>query len=81
MSRFNGSLVEVKKDKFFLYYVVEVQLHALLSFVIDRGEWSASHFCRLIPGERAPGTHWVRKRICLRTGLDAVEKKIFNMCS
>jgi hypothetical protein len=30
------------------------------------GEWSASGLSRLIPAERAPGTHWIRSRLHLR---------------
>jgi hypothetical protein len=37
---------------------VEVYLLSLGS-VLDGGEWSASCPWRFIPGERAPGTHWI----------------------
>jgi hypothetical protein len=41
------------------------------------GEWSASRPGRFTPGERAPGTHWIGGWVCLRTGLDDVEKRKF----
>jgi hypothetical protein len=39
-----------------------------------RGEWSASRSGRFIPGEIAPGTHWIGGWVGPRTGLDDVEK-------
>jgi len=32
--------------------------HSLTS-ALDGGEWSALRTGRFIPGERAPGTHWI----------------------
>jgi hypothetical protein len=41
------------------------------------GEWSASRPCRFIPGETAPGTHWIGGWVGPRAGLDYVEKRKF----
>jgi hypothetical protein len=30
-----------------------------LTLALDGGEWSISRLCRFIPGERAPGTHFI----------------------
>jgi hypothetical protein len=49
-----------------MYGGIEVQLHAILTSVLDGGEWSASRPGRFIRVERAPGTHstgiWVGPR-------------------
>jgi hypothetical protein len=31
----------------------------ILNLPLFGGEWSASRPCRFIPGDRAPGTHWI----------------------
>jgi hypothetical protein len=41
------------------------------------GEWSASHPCCFIPGEKAPGTDWIGGWVGPRAGLDDVEKSKF----
>jgi hypothetical protein len=41
------------------------------------GEWSASYPGRFIPGERAPGTHWIEGWVDPRAGLDDLEKRKF----
>jgi hypothetical protein len=41
------------------------------------GEWSASHTDCLIPGEGAPGTHWIGGWVDPRAGLDNMEKRKF----
>jgi hypothetical protein len=41
------------------YGGVDVQIHIFLTSALAGGEWSASRPGRLIPGERAPGTHWI----------------------
>jgi hypothetical protein len=38
---------------------VDVNIHVFLTSAVVGGEWSASHPGRFIPGERAPGTHWI----------------------
>jgi hypothetical protein len=43
-------------------------------------EWSAARLCRFTPGERAPGTHWIRGCVGPRAGLDAVEKRQMFHC-
>jgi hypothetical protein len=53
---------------------MQVQLRKFLTSALDRHEWSASRFSCFIPGERAPGTHWIGGRVRPRIGLDAVEK-------
>jgi len=30
-----------------------------LTLALEGDEWSASHFGRFTPRERAPGTHWI----------------------
>jgi hypothetical protein len=48
---------------------------------LDRGERSASHSGRFTLRERTPGAHWVKGRVGLRAGLDAVEKRnVFCLC-
>jgi hypothetical protein len=48
-----------------------------LSSALDEGDWSASRPGRLIPKERAPGTHWIGGWVGPRAVLDAVvERKI-----
>jgi hypothetical protein len=41
---------------------------------LDGGEWSTSRSCRFTPGERAPGTHWIRW-VGPRSGLNAMEER------
>jgi hypothetical protein len=56
---------------------VDVQIHVFLTSEVIGGEWSASRPCRLIPGERAPVTHWIGGWAGPRAGLDDVEKRTF----
>jgi hypothetical protein len=53
---------------------MEVQRHV---FVISApgGEWSASRPGRFIPGERAPGNHWIGDWVGPEVDLDAMEKR------
>jgi hypothetical protein len=44
-----------------------------LTLALDGGEWSASRLYRFNSGERAPGTHWKRRWLGPRAGLDDVE--------
>jgi hypothetical protein len=37
-------------------------------------EWSVSRPSSFIPGENAPGTHWIGDWVALKTGLDDMEK-------
>jgi hypothetical protein len=46
-----------------------------LTSALDRGKWSASRPCRFNPGEIAPGNGWIGGWVCLRAGLDSVEKR------
>jgi hypothetical protein len=55
----------------------DVWTHILLTSAIVGGEWSASRPCRFTPGERAPGTHWIKDWVDLRAGLNDLEKRKF----
>jgi hypothetical protein len=46
-----------------------------LTSALDTSKWSASLPGRFIPGERAPGTHWIGGWVGPRAGLDAAEKR------
>jgi hypothetical protein len=59
------------------YGGVDVYIHIILTSALVGGEWSASLPCRFIPGERAPGIHWIVGWMGPRTGLDNVEKRKF----
>jgi hypothetical protein len=52
-------------------------IHIFLTSALARGEWSASPPGRFTPGERAPGTIWIKGRVDPRAGLDDVEKGKF----
>jgi hypothetical protein len=56
---------------------VNVYIHVLLTSALVGDEWSASRTGRLIPEERAPGTHWIGGWVGPRAGLDEVEKRKF----
>jgi hypothetical protein len=45
-----------------------------LPSAIDGGDWSASLHGRFIPGERAPGTHWIGGWVGPTVGLENVER-------
>jgi hypothetical protein len=59
------------------YGGVDVYIHIFLTSALAGGEWLASCADRFTPGERAPGTLWIRGRVDPRAGLDEVEKKKF----
>jgi hypothetical protein len=46
---------------------------AALILDLGRGGWSASCPGRFIPGERAPGTHWLEVSVGLRAGRDVLD--------
>jgi hypothetical protein len=48
-----------------------------LTSALVGGEWSASRPGRFTPGDRAPGTHWIRGWVDPRADLDDVEWRIF----
>jgi hypothetical protein len=48
-------------------------LHIFLTSALD-GDRSSSRSDRFIPGERAPGTHWIGRFLGLRAGLDTVAR-------
>jgi hypothetical protein len=56
---------------------VAVELQALLTSVLDGGEWSALHSGSFTPRERAPGTHWKGGWVVPRAGLDVMVKRKF----
>jgi hypothetical protein len=47
----------------------------LLTSALVGGEWSVSRPGRFIPGERAPGTHWIGSWVDIRAGLHNLEKR------
>jgi hypothetical protein len=57
------------------YERVDQSIQAFLTWILVGGEWSALRPGRFVPGERAPGTHWIGGWVGPRTGLDDVEKK------
>jgi hypothetical protein len=57
------------------YGGVDVYIHIFLTSALGRGEWSASRPGRFTPGERAPGTHWIRGWVDPRASLDNLEKR------
>jgi hypothetical protein len=56
------------------YGGVDVWIYVFLYSVLVGGEWSASRPGRFIPGEIAPGTHWIGGWVDPRIGLDDVER-------
>jgi hypothetical protein len=60
------------------YGGVDVWIHIFLTSALAGGEWSASRPGLFTPGERAPGTHWIRGWVYPRAGLDEVEKRKFS---
>jgi hypothetical protein len=56
---------------------VDVQIHIFLTSPLAGGEFSASLPGLFTPGERAPGTHWIRDWVDPRAGLDDLEKRKF----
>jgi hypothetical protein len=48
-----------------------------LTSALAGSEWSFSRPGRFIPGERAPGIHWIGGWVETRAGLDEVEKRKF----
>jgi hypothetical protein len=59
------------------YGGVDVYIQILLTSALTGGEWSASSPGIFIPGEGAPGTHWVGCGMDPRVGMDNVEEKKF----
>jgi hypothetical protein len=57
------------------YGGVDILIRIFLTSALVGGEWSASRPCRLTPGERFLGTHWIGGWVVPRAGLDDVEKK------
>jgi hypothetical protein len=56
------------------YRGVDVQIHIFLISALVASECSALYPGRFIPGERAPGTHWVGGWVGPSTGLNDVVK-------
>jgi hypothetical protein len=59
------------------YGGVYLEIYVFLTSAFVGGEWSASRPVRFTPGERAPGTHWIRDWVDPRASLDNVEKRNF----
>jgi hypothetical protein len=59
------------------YEGVVVYIHIYLTSTLAEDEWTASGPSRSIPGERAPGTHWIGSWVDPRAGLDNMEKRKF----
>jgi hypothetical protein len=59
------------------YGGVDVQIHIFLTSALVGGEWSNSRPGRYIPGERAPGTHWIGGWLDFKASLDDLEKRKF----
>jgi hypothetical protein len=55
------------------YGEMDAQTHVSLTLASVEGEWSASRPCRFTPGEKVPGTHWIRGWVDPRAGLDDME--------
>jgi hypothetical protein len=51
--------------------------HASKIPALDGCEWSASRPGHFTPGERAPGTYWIRDWVGTRSGQDAMAKRKF----
>jgi hypothetical protein len=59
------------------YEGVDVYIHVFLTSALDGGKWSASLRSCLIPGERAPHTHWIGGWVGPRAGQGDVEERKF----
>jgi hypothetical protein len=59
------------------YGGVDVYIQVLLTLALVGGECSASLTGRFIPGERAPGTHWIGGWVGPRVSLDDMVKRKF----
>jgi hypothetical protein len=56
------------------YVRVDIYTQVFLTSALDGDQWSASLPDPFIPGERAPGTHWIGAWVGPRAGLDDMEK-------
>jgi hypothetical protein len=56
-----------------------VYIHIFMAWELVGGEWSASPPGRCSPGERAPGTYWVRGWEGPRTDLDVENRKFLTL--
>jgi hypothetical protein len=59
------------------YGEVDIYGHIFFTSALVGGEWSVSRHGCFTPGERVPGTHWIRAWVGPRPGLDDEEKRIF----
>jgi hypothetical protein len=50
-----------------------------LTSALVGGEWLASRPCRITPGEKAPGTHWIGGWVGPRVDLNDVKRKILTL--
>jgi hypothetical protein len=47
----------------------------IFTSALNGGEWAASRFCHLTPGDKALGMHWIGGLVIVRNRLDAMEKR------
>jgi hypothetical protein len=59
------------------YGGVDVWIHIFLTSALVGGKWSDSRPCRFAPGERAPGTHWIRGWVGPKAHLEDIGKRKF----
>jgi hypothetical protein len=59
------------------YGGVAALIHIFLTAALFAGEWPASRPSYFIPGERAPGNHWIGGWVGPIAGLDYMERRKF----
>jgi hypothetical protein len=60
-----------------VYRGVDVYIHTYMTSALVGGEWSASRPGHFIPGERAPGSHWIGGCVDPRVSMEDKEKRKF----
>jgi hypothetical protein len=58
------------------YEEVKVEIHELLTSILDASGWSSERPDRFIPNVRTPGTLWIGGWMDLSAGKGAVEKRV-----
>jgi hypothetical protein len=69
------SLCLIRQHAVKAYGRIKAWLHIFLITTLDGGEWSDLQFGCFIPGELAPGTHWIGGPSGPRAGVKAVAKR------
>jgi hypothetical protein len=54
---------------------MKVKIHAFLISELDASEWSTLFAGILLPGEKPPGTHWIRGWTGPTAGLDVMAER------